>query len=105
LAFLTVAFPSMMLGRENAWRWRSVIRIMRVPKLPNPSRDAISVGQLFRDAGFDSVDVIVNVSNIEFKRHPESLNSTPTAGRHRRYFYAGHGLEIKRHQLSDSRRR
>ena len=38
-----------------------------VPQLVNPSRDANAVGQLFRDAGFDSVDVVVNANAKTFK--------------------------------------
>src|ERR1700744_6511091 len=39
-----------------------------VPQLPNPSRDANAVAKMFRDAGFDSVELALNVGNLEFKR-------------------------------------
>ena len=39
-----------------------------VPQLPNPSRDANSVAKMFRDAGFETVDVQLDVGNLEFKR-------------------------------------
>ena len=39
-----------------------------VPQLPNPSRDATAVAKMFKDAGFDSVDLLINVGNLEFKR-------------------------------------
>jgi len=68
-AILLMVFPL-----DAAWAEKRVALVIgnsnyaNVPKLPNPSRDAISVGQMFRDAGFDNVDVIVNASNLEFKR-------------------------------------
>lgn len=65
-----------------------------VPKLPNPQRDAISVGQMFRDAGFDTVDVIVNASNIELKRAIRKFALDADQADIAVVFYAGHGLEI-----------
>src|SRR2546423_9598944 len=95
LALLTVALPV-----DDAWAEKRVALAIgnsnyaSVPKLPNPSRDAISVGQLFRDAGFDSVDVIVNVSNIEFKRAIRKFELNAEQADIAVIFYAGHGLEI-----------
>ena len=95
LALLTVALPV-----DDAWAEKRVALAIgnsnyaSVPKLPNPSRDAISVGQLFRDAGFDSVDVIVNVSNIEFKRAIRKFELNADQADIAVIFYAGHGLEI-----------
>ncbi|HEY2894316.1 MAG TPA: caspase family protein, partial [Pirellulales bacterium] len=65
-----------------------------VPKLPNPQRDAISVGQMLRDAGFDSVDVIVNASNLEFKRAIRKFELAVNQADIAVIYYAGHGLEI-----------
>ena len=39
-----------------------------VPQLPNQSRDATAVAKMFRDAGFDTVDTLINAGNLEFKR-------------------------------------
>jgi len=65
-----------------------------VPKLPNPQRDAISVGQMLRDAGFDSVDVLVNASNLEFKRAIRKFELAVNQADIAVIYYAGHGLEI-----------
>jgi uncharacterized caspase-like protein len=65
-----------------------------VPKLPNPSRDANSVAQLFRDAGFDSVDVVLNVGNLEFKRAIRKFEVDADRADIAVVYYAGHGLEI-----------
>ena len=39
-----------------------------VPKLPNPARDASSIAKMFQDAGFETVDVQINLGNLDFKR-------------------------------------
>jgi hypothetical protein len=64
----------MVLATDVAWADKRVALVVgnstyqSVPKLPNPSRDAESVAKMFRDAGFDSVDVVIDVGNLEFKR-------------------------------------
>jgi hypothetical protein len=89
----------MVFPLDAAWAEKKVALVVgnsnyaNVPKLPNPSRDAISVGQMFRDAGFD-VDVIVNVSNLEFKRAIRKFEVDADQADVAVIFYAGHGLEI-----------
>ena len=65
-----------------------------VPQLPNPSRDAMSVAKMFRDAGFDSVDIQLNVGNLEFKRAIRKFETTADQADIAVVYYAGHGLEI-----------
>src|SRR6516165_9642412 len=65
-----------------------------VPKLPNPSRDAIAIGQMLRDAHFDNVDVIINASNQELKRALRKFESDADQADVAVIYYAGHGLEI-----------
>jgi len=65
-----------------------------VPKLPNPSADANAVARMFRDAGFDSVDVLVNVGNLEFKRAIRKFENVADQADIAVVYYAGHGLEI-----------
>lgn len=65
-----------------------------VPQLPNPSRDATSVAKMFRDAGFDTVDVQINVGNLEFKRAIRKFEAIADQADIAVVYYAGHGLEI-----------
>jgi len=65
-----------------------------VPQLPNPSRDASAVARMFRDAGFDTVDVQLNVGNLEFKRAIRRFEATADQADIAVVYYAGHGLEI-----------
>ena len=94
------AILSMVLLSDVAWAEKRVALIIgnssyqTVPQLPNPSRDANSVAKMFRDAGFDSVDVQVNVGNLEFKRAIRKFEVTADQADIAVVFYAGHGLEI-----------
>jgi hypothetical protein len=65
-----------------------------VPRLPNPSRDASSVSKMFKDAGFDVVDLALDVGNLEFKRAIRKFESMADSADIAVVFYAGHGLEI-----------
>ncbi|HLZ02683.1 MAG TPA: caspase family protein [Bradyrhizobium sp.] len=65
-----------------------------VPKLPNPSRDANAVAKMFKDAGFDSVDVLIDVGNLDFKRGIRKFEETSDDADIAVIYYAGHGLEI-----------
>jgi hypothetical protein len=65
-----------------------------VPKLPNPARDASSVAKMFKDAGFETVDVALDVGNLEFKRGIRKFESMADDADIAVIYYAGHGLEI-----------
>jgi uncharacterized caspase-like protein len=69
-------------------------RYQTVPQLPNPSRDASAVAQMFKDAGFDSVDLALDVGNLEFKRAIRRFEATADEADIAVVYYAGHGLEI-----------
>ncbi|QIP05128.1 caspase family protein [Bradyrhizobium symbiodeficiens] len=65
-----------------------------VPKLSNPARDAASVAKMFHDAGFETVEVQVNVGNLEFKRAIRKFETVADQSDIAIVYYAGHGLEI-----------
>jgi hypothetical protein len=94
------AILSMVLAPDAAWAEKRVALIVgnstyqTVPQLPNPSRDATSVAKLFRDAGFDSVEIALNVGNLEFKRAIRKFETTADQADIAVVYYAGHGLEI-----------
>src|SRR4029077_8970486 len=73
-AMIGGAILSMVLAPDAAWAEKRVALVVgnssyqTVPQLPNPARDASSVAKMFKDAGFDSVDIALNVGNLEFKR-------------------------------------
>jgi uncharacterized caspase-like protein len=90
----------MVLATDAAWADKRVALVVgnstyqSVPKLPNPSRDAESVAKMFRDAGFDSVDVVIDVGNLEFKRAIRKFEERADQADIAVVYYAGHGLEI-----------
>jgi hypothetical protein len=94
------AILSMVLAPDVAWADKRVALIVgnssyqTVPQLPNPSRDASSVAKMFRDAGFDIVDLQLNVGNLEFKRAIRKFEAASDQADIAVVYYAGHGLEI-----------
>ena len=82
-ALIGGAIVAMVLAPDAAWAEKRVALIVgnsayqTVPQLPNPSRDANAVAKMFRDAGFDSVDVQLNVGNLEFKRAIRRFETRP----------------------------
>src|SRR5260221_14581490 len=49
---------------------------------------------MFRDAGLDSVDIQLNVGNLEFKRSIRKFEALADHADIAVIYYAGHGLEI-----------
>ena len=99
-AVIGAAILSMVLACDPAWADKRVALIVgnsayqTVPQLPNPARDAGSVAKMFKDAGFDSVDVELNVGNLEFKRAIRRFETAADQADIAVVYYAGHGLEI-----------
>ncbi|MET0676600.1 MAG: caspase family protein, partial [Bradyrhizobium sp.] len=91
---------AMMLATNAARAERRVALVVgnssyqTVPQLPNPGRDATSIAKMFRDAGFDTVDTVINVGNLEFKRAIRKFETVADQADIAVVYYAGHGLEI-----------
>jgi uncharacterized caspase-like protein len=66
-----------------------------VPRLPNPENDASAIAKLFKDAGFETVVLITNVSNLDFKRALRKFEDVAEDAEIAVVYYAGHGIEIK----------
>ena len=69
-------------------------RYQTVPQLPNSSRDADAVAKMFKDAGFDTVDLVLDVGNLDFKRAIRKFELAADQADIAVLYYAGHGLEI-----------
>ncbi len=100
LAAIGGFFLAMMLAANEAHAERRVALVVgnssyqTVPQLPNPSRDATAVAKMFRDAGFDTVDTLINVGNLEFKRAIRKFETIADQADIAVVYYAGHGVEI-----------
>jgi uncharacterized caspase-like protein len=94
------AILSMVLATGSAFADKRVALIVgnstyqTVPQLPNPSRDAGAIAKMFKDAGFDTVDVRLNIGNLEFKRAIRAFEAMADQADVAVVYYAGHGIEI-----------
>jgi hypothetical protein len=99
-AMIAATLLAMVFAPASAWAGKRVALVIgnstyqTVPQLPNPSRDADSVAKMFRDAGFDSVELAINVGNLEFKRAIRKFETKADQAEMAVIYYAGHGLEI-----------
>lgn len=66
-----------------------------VPKLPNPSSDARAVAEMFKNAGFDQVDLALDATDMDFKRAIRKLEDNSTDADIVVVFFAGHGFELR----------
>jgi hypothetical protein len=100
MAAIGVIFLAMMLVADSARAEKRVALIVgnssyqTVPQLANPSQDANAVAKMFRDAGFDTVDTLINVGNLEFKRAIRKFETIADQADIAVVYYAGHGIEI-----------
>nr|AWM02009.1 peptidase C14 [Bradyrhizobium amphicarpaeae] len=100
VATIVGTFLALVLAPDCALAERRVALVVgnstyqSVPQLPNPGRDANSVAKMFRDAGFDTVETLINVGNLEFKRAIRKFEVTADQADIAVVYYAGHGLEI-----------
>ncbi|EAQ36015.1 peptidase C14, caspase catalytic subunit p20 [Nitrobacter sp. Nb-311A] len=90
----------MALSSGAAWADKRIALVVgnssyqTVPQLPNPARDAKAVGQMFKDAGFDSVEVLLDLGNLDFKRAIRKFETDADQADIAVIYYAGHGIEV-----------
>ncbi|WP_128920846.1 MULTISPECIES: caspase family protein [Bradyrhizobium] len=64
------------------------------PKLGNPANDATLVGGMFKKAGFDSVDVRLDLNASEMRRTLREFAGRTRDAEMAVIYYAGHGIEL-----------
>src|SRR5262249_50699267 len=67
----------------------------RAPKLPNPVNDAVSMAEMFKHAGFDSVELALDVKANEMRRALRNFSDDARNADIAIIYFAGHGLEIQ----------
>ncbi|MBR1365601.1 caspase family protein [Bradyrhizobium ottawaense] len=65
-----------------------------VPRLTNPVNDASLVGGMFRKAGFDTVDVKLDLSVVDMRKALREFGSKAREADVAVIYYAGHGIEL-----------
>jgi hypothetical protein len=65
-----------------------------VPQLTNPVNDAALVGDMFRKAGFNSVDVKLDVTVADMRKALRDFGAKARDAEVAVIYYAGHGIEL-----------
>lgn len=65
-----------------------------VPRLANPANDATLVGGMFKKAGFDSVDVRLDLNVGEMRKALREFGGRARDAEVAVIYYAGHGIEL-----------
>jgi len=65
-----------------------------VPRLTNPVNDASLVGGMLRKAGFDTVDVKLDLSVVDMRKALREFGSKAREADVAIIYYAGHGIEL-----------
>lgn len=71
-----------------------VSKYQHVPQLTNPARDAAAMGELFKTAGFDVVDLKRDLSISEMRRALRDFAAAAATADMAAVYYAGHGIEV-----------
>ena len=66
----------------------------KVARLANPVNDAKAVAQMFKAAGFDSVEVRQDLGVVDFKRAVRDFFDAAQASDVAVVYYAGHGIQV-----------
>ncbi|SFI58689.1 caspase family protein [Bradyrhizobium sp. cf659] len=65
-----------------------------VPRLSNPANDATLVGGMFKKAGFDDVDVRLDLNAADMRRSLREFAGRTRDAQVAVIYYAGHGIEL-----------
>ena len=72
-----------------------------VPRLTNPANDATLVGGMFKKAGFDNVDVRLDLNAADMRRSLREFAGRTRDAEVAVIYYAGHGIELDGDELPD----
>jgi hypothetical protein len=65
-----------------------------VPRLANPVNDAVLVGGMFKNAGFDSTDIRTDLNAAEMRKALREFSARARDAEVAVIYYAGHGIEL-----------
>src|SRR5215469_15168882 len=98
---IVLAICSMWLFCEPAFAERRIALVIgnsayeRVPQLPNPVNDATSMSEMFKKAGFDVVQLKLDVKAQDMRRALRDFSDEARNADIAIIYFAGHGLEIQ----------
>jgi uncharacterized caspase-like protein len=88
------------LGTSSALAEKRVALVMgnsaykNVARLANPANDAALVGGMFRKAGFDTVDIKLDLNGSEMRKALRDFGGKARDAEVAVVYYAGHGIEL-----------
>ncbi|TFV77953.1 caspase family protein [Bradyrhizobium frederickii] len=100
LRFLSMIILSTWLGTGSALAEKRVALVMgnsaykNVARLANPANDAALVGGMFRKAGFDAVDVKLDLNVVDMRKALREFGGKAREADVAVIYYAGHGIEL-----------
>jgi len=65
-----------------------------VPKLTNPANDAVLIGGMSKRAGFDSVDIRLDLNVVDMRKALREFGAKAREADVAVVYYAGHGIEL-----------
>ena len=98
---IALAFCSLWLCSEPAFAERRIALVIgnsayeRVPQLINPVNDATVMADMFKGAGFDDVQLKLNLKATEMRRTLRDFADDSRTADFAIVYFAGHGLEIQ----------
>ena len=100
LRLLALSLFAIWLGCGSAQAERRVALVIgnsaykTVPRLANPVNDASLVGGMFKKAGFDHVDIKLDVNAADMRRALREFANRTRDAEVAVIYYAGHGIEL-----------
>jgi uncharacterized caspase-like protein len=100
MAAIAAAWLSMLLTSSPALADKRVALVIgnaayqNVAPLTYPAEDARAMAQMFRDAGFDFVDLKVNAGNAELRRAVRDFTLQANQADVAVIYFSGHGLQL-----------
>ena len=91
---LTFAAAHDALAEKRVALVLGMSKYQNVPALTNPARDAAAMGEVFKKAGFDVVDMKLDLTVSGLRREVRDFASAAADADIAVVYYAGHGIEV-----------
>ena len=107
---IVLALCSMWLFSQPAFAEKRIALVIgdsayeRVPRLSNPVNDATAMSEMFKRAGFDIVQLKLDLKGLEMRRALRDFSDEARDADVAIIYFAGHGIEIQGSNYLDSRR-
>jgi len=101
ISAIVLALCSMWLFCQPAFAERRIVLVMgdsayeRVPRLANPVNDATAMSEMFKRAGFDVVELKLDLKALEMRRALRDFSDKARNADIAIIYFAGHGIEIQ----------